>query len=80
MPYVLREAVEKQLVKLESEGILTPVNYSEWVALIVCIPKTDNTVRICGDFKGTINLWLEVDQYPLPKTHDLFPKLDLSQA
>lgn len=55
----------------------------------MCILKTDSTVRICGDYKVTINPWLEVDQYPLPKTQDLFKKLtggetltklDLSQA
>lgn len=89
VPYALREAVEKQLLKLESEGVLTPVNYSEWAAPIVCILKTDNIVRIFGDYKVTINPWMEVDQNPLPKTQDLFTKLaggetftklDLSQA
>ncbi len=53
------------------------------------IPKKDNTVRICGDYKETVNSFLEVDQYPLPKTQDLFAKLaggkqftklDLTQA
>jgi hypothetical protein len=83
VPYALREVVEKQLVTLESEGVLTPVNYSQWAAPIECILKTDSTVRICEDYKVTINLWLEVDQYPLPevdqyllpKTQDLFKKL-----
>jgi hypothetical protein len=27
----------------------------------VCIPKTDNTERICEDYEVTINQWLEVD-------------------
>lgn len=49
----------------------------------------DQLVRICGDFKQTINKASPVDRYPLPKGEDLFAtlsggrilsKLDLSQA
>ena len=51
--------------------------------------KEDQSVRICGDFKVTINPVLQVDQFPLPKPEDLFAtlaggtkftKLDLSHA
>uniref|UniRef100_A0A3Q2EGN4 Gypsy retrotransposon integrase-like protein 1 n=1 Tax=Cyprinodon variegatus TaxID=28743 RepID=A0A3Q2EGN4_CYPVA len=89
VPYALKEAVERELTKLEAEGVISPINYSEWAAPIVCIPKKDDSVRLCGDYKVTINPWLNVDQYPLPKTQDLFAKLaggqkftklDLSQA
>lgn len=70
-------------------GVCTPVDYSEWTTPIVCLPKTNGDVRICGDYKVTINPWLEVDKYHLPKTQDLFAKLaggkyftklDLTQA
>ena len=46
-------------------------------------------VRICGDFKVTLNPVLEVDQYPLPRIEDFsqrfpcgerFTKLDLRHA
>jgi Reverse transcriptase (RNA-dependent DNA polymerase) len=65
------------------------VQHSEWVALIVVVPKANGSVRICGDFKVTFNPHLNVDQYPLPVPEDLFAslerckwftKLDLSQA
>ena len=64
-------------------------NYSDWEAPIVVVPKSDGAVRICGDYKVTINPVLQVDQYPVPKADDLFAtlageqkfsKLDISQA
>ena len=69
--------------------MVTKVNYSEWAAPIAAVPKTDGRVRICGDYKVTINPVLEVDHYPLPTPEDLFAtvagtkcfsKLDLSHA
>lgn len=89
VPYALRDAVEAQLNKMEADGVITAVDFSEWAAPTVNVPKVDQTVRICGDYKVSINPWLEVDQYPIPKPQDLFTKLaggkkftklDLSQA
>ena len=75
VPYALRDAVEAQLNKMEADGVITPVNFSEWAAPTVNFPKVDQTGRICGDYKVSINPWLEVDQYPIPKPQDLFTKL-----
>ena len=56
---------------------------------IVPVLKPDGTVRICGDFKLTINPYLDVPEYPMPtpeelftklKGGELFTKLDLSHA
>ena len=70
-------------------GLIEPVNYCEWAAPIVTVPKRDGKLRLCGDYKVTINPVLDVDQYPLPKPDNLFTSLsggnkfsvlDLSQA
>ena len=62
---------------------------SNWAAPIITVPKPDGGIRICGDYKVTINPILEVDQYPVPKAEDLFAtlaggekftKLDLSHT
>ena len=89
IPYALKERVEKELERLESEGIIQKVDHSDWATPIVAVPKGDNSVRICGDYKVTVNPQLEVDQYPLPKIQDIFAslaggqkftKIDLRQA
>ena len=89
VPYLLREKVEKQLSTMEQQGIISPVQHSQWAAPIVPIPKSDGTVRICGDFKTTINQASVTETYPLPRVDDLFAdlsggrlftKLDMSNA
>lgn len=89
VPYSLKEAVEKELDRMEKEGIVSKVDRSQWGAPIVVVPKADKSIRICGDYKVTINSQLEVETYPLPNTEDLFAtlaggkwfsKLDLSHA
>ena len=44
-------------------------------APIVAVPKQDGKFRICGDYKVTVNAALDIDQYPLPKSDDLFASL-----
>ena len=89
IPFALKEAVEQERHHLEEQGILRRITHSSWAAPIVVVPKKDGRVRLCGDYKMTINQYLEVDRYPLPKPNDLFAtleggqkfsKIDLSQA
>ena len=55
--------------------MIEKTNYSNWAAPIVAVPKPNGTVRICGDYKVTVNPVLQVDQYPVPKAEDLFASL-----
>ena len=84
-----RKKVEEELDRLLSEGTILPVEFSEWASPIVPIVKSDGTIRICEDFKVTLNEVIKLDNYPIPKTEYLlaqlgggvlFTKLDLSQA
>ena len=40
--------------------------------------KGDGRVRLCGDFKVSVNPALKIDQYPLPKVEDMFATLGKS--
>ena len=51
------------------------MEYSDWASPIVPVPKKDGTLLLCGDFKVSLNGFLEVDQYPLTKPSDLFAGL-----
>ena len=62
VPFAIKEAIGKELDKLEEQGILQKVDSSDWVAPIVLVPKKDGCFQICGDYKVTINQSLSVDQ------------------
>ena len=75
MPYALKPKVEEELRRLQNEGILTKVEWSEWATPIVPVPKKDGSVRLCGDYKITVNPELQAEQYPLPRIEDIFANL-----
>ena len=73
--YALQEAVEAEYNRLESEGIVERVEFSEWATPMVHVPKADGTTRSCGDYAVTVNPQLHVPQYPIPLPEDVFLKL-----
>ena len=75
VPFALRAKVEDELDRMQDAGIIRPVELSEWAALIVPVLKSTGAVRICGDYKVTINRAVKVDKYPIPNVSDLFTQL-----
>lgn len=55
MPFKLKSAVEEEL----KEGVIEKVNTSDWATPIAPVLKKNGSVRICGDFKVTLNPHLE---------------------
>ncbi|UYV83276.1 K02A2.6-like [Cordylochernes scorpioides] len=89
VPFVMRQAIEEELNELEVNRVITKIERSDWATPIVPIMKKNGKLRICGDFKITLNPVLKVDQFSLPKIEDIFAilgkgvnfsKIDLSQA
>ena len=87
--FAMRLKIEAELDELEKQGIIAPISNSEWATPVVPVVKTSGSVRLCGDYKVTVNPELVADTYPLPTLDDLqekmnggviFSKLDLAKA
>jgi hypothetical protein len=70
--YAFKSKVEQELDCLQKEGVISPVQFSDWAAPIVPVIKSDGSIRICGDYSVTVNAVSKLDNYPLPKVDDLF--------
>ena len=76
----MRQGVEDELDRLVAESTLEPIEYSDWAAPIVAVLKPDKTVRICGDFRTTVNPVSKLHRYPIPRVEDLFASLVQGQT
>ena len=75
VPFALRAKVDNELQRLQATGVIVPIEHSDWAAPIVPVLKANGEVRICGDYKLTVNKAAKVDQYPIPNIDDLYSKL-----
>ena len=71
----LKTKVEAESERLERDGIIEPVQFSNWAAPIVHVVKRNREVRICGDYKLTVNQAAETATCPLPIIDELFASL-----
>ena len=79
LPLTLKPKVEAEIRRMEEADILTRVDWSEWATPIVPVIKPNGKVRLCGDFKVTLNPHLHVDQHPLPLIDEIFASLSGGQ-
>ncbi|GFO27254.1 Pol polyprotein [Plakobranchus ocellatus] len=89
IPYALKKKVEQELDNLERQGIISSVKSSDWATPIVPVLKANGDVRLCGDYKTTVNPNLYAEKYTLSRMEDMlaqleqgekFSKIDLRQA
>ncbi|XP_071642239.1 uncharacterized protein [Temnothorax longispinosus] len=87
--HALKPLIEKELDRLVKLGHLEPVETSEWATPIVPVFKSNGNIRLCGDFKLTLNPYVIIDKYPLHTIDEifanmqggtLFSELDLTHA
>jgi len=89
VPYALQEKIEKEINRLVEDDVFEAVESSEWATPVVPVLKSNGQVRLCGNYKITVNPQLKVDRYPVPRVSDVetklskgtvFTKIDLSHA
>ncbi|UYV70930.1 K02A2.6-like [Cordylochernes scorpioides] len=89
VPFSIKEKIDKELDRLEQSQIIEKVNASDWSTPSVTVIKSNGELRLCGDFKNTLNNCIEDEKYPLPTIetmlgnlggNKIFTKLDLSSA
>ena len=76
VPFAIKELLGKELDRMEAEGTLVRVDHSEYASPVVPIVKADKSIRICGDYKMTVNPNLDTKVYPLPVVEDCFAEMN----
>ena len=78
------EMIDKELWRLEENGVIKNVDYSEWASRTVYVKKKNNKIRVCADFTPGLNECLRDHTYPLPTPKlnggKVFSKMDISEA
>ena len=88
VPIAIEKQVNAEIEKMVKQGYWTHVSQSKWATPLVPVPKKDG-VRICGNYKPTVNTQIEIAQHPLPTVelitsklsgNTVFSKIDLKSA
>ncbi|KAL5017541.1 hypothetical protein ScPMuIL_007130 [Solemya velum] len=75
IPLPLLDKVEVELKRMESLGVISPVDEpTDWCAGLVVVPKKNNTVRLCIDLTE-LNKSVRRENHQLPSTEDTLHKL-----
>ena len=85
----LKAAVKGALDSMVADGIIQPVAASVWATPIVTPLKANGTVRVCGDFRVSVNPLIKQTAVTTPAVDDMFEgmsgcqifsKIDLTNA
>ena len=75
VPFSLLSKIETEINNLVKQGVLEKVDSSEWASPIVPVQKSNGDIRICGDYKQTLNPNLQIDEHPLSTVDEIFSKM-----
>lgn len=75
VPYGLRESIGEEINRLVKIGVLEPIQYSKWASPVVAVTKPNGEIRLCCDYKKTLNPNLLRKVYALPTVEQIFANL-----
>ena len=79
IPFALFGKFKAEAERLEQAGVWKRVKFSDWASPIVLTPKPDGSLRICTDFKVSINHQIDIERFPLPTREQLLHKIRYGQ-
>ena len=79
VPEALREPLKKALDNLEAQGIIAKVTEpTDWVNSLVCVTKSNGTLRLCLDAKD-LNKAIKRRHHCTPTIDEVLPRLSGAQ-
>ena len=78
IPMAQLDAVKKEIISLDQQGVWEPVDYSEWAHPMVVVPKKEGGLRITSDLTR-LNRYVIPERFPLPRIKDLISNLGGAQ-
>lgn len=73
-PLATREPVEREIRRMEREGVIEKIDASPWISNLVPARKKDGSVRVCINLSAA-NKALIIDKYPLPTMEEMTSQL-----
>ena len=74
-PYAKRDALKREIDLMVEQGYWTKITYSPWATPLVLVEKPNNRLRMCADYRITLNPELEPVEHPLPASEKLFSRM-----
>ena len=65
VPYPLKNKTELEIERMVKNNILEPVDVSEWATPTAPVIKEGGSIRICGDYKMTVDQVSQLGNYPI---------------
>lgn len=76
VPYSLKDKIEQELSRLENNGIISKIDYSDWGTPIVPVVKPNGKLRLCADYKITLNKIIKEEKHPIPRIEEIFAQMN----
>lgn len=77
VPIPMQDAVDEELSRMLKMGVISEIKEggSEWASPLVCARRPNGKLRLCCDYKITINKFLLNDSYHPPDMETIFSKM-----
>ena len=69
-----RKAIKREVNRLRDANVIRP-SQSPWRAQVLIVRNNNEKERFCIDYSQTINLFTQLDAYPIPRIDDMVNNL-----